>query len=107
MKQNLKKYIVLSVFLSCLFSGFLGVAQATNDEDSLDSLLGLSEEVTCDNMISVFEDYNNAVKLLEDVFSQSLDNMYAFVDDTSAKGQISTSDLNKQKKQIQEAKKNY
>ncbi len=101
--MKLKKYIIYSLFLSCLFSGFLGVAQTT-EEDELDFLFGLSgEEITCDNITDVFIEYNNTIKLLTDVFSKSLSNMSVFMNDVHKKGQIKKSDWAAKKSQIKEA----
>ena len=104
MKQKFKKYLFLTLFLSCLFSGFLGVAQ-TDDEDSIDSLLGLtSQEITCDNMTDVLEEYNNIVQLMEDTFSESLYNMSNAINDIDSKGRLLRSELQNQKQQIDQAR---
>ncbi len=104
MKQTFKKYIVFTFFLSCLCSGFLGVAQT--DDESLDSLFGLTEEeITCENLTDTLKEYNNIVKLLENVFSQSLYNMSDFIDQVHKEGTILKSDLENQKQQVDEAKR--
>lgn len=95
----MKKYLFLILFWSCIIPGFFSAAQVSTEEEDLDFLMG--EEVTCENVVEVFKEYNSIVQLLEDVFAQSINNMSNLVHRLDNED-VSNEELLKQKKELRE-----
>lgn len=79
------------------------IAQVDNEPEDLYSDL-FGEEVTCDNVIDIFAEYNSTVNLMRFAFRNSLNNMNNWLEDANQNGAIKHSDLQRQQQQITEAR---
>ena len=102
-KKTLKKYVFLVVLLSFVFSGFLGFAQ--DDDDSLEALLGFQEEeITCDSIAEMFQEYNDMVKLLQASFAKSLTEVSNTLGGMIETKSITISALERKQTEVEEAR---
>ena len=102
MKNSIKKILTSLFLIGFLSSAFYGVTEQT--EDAFD-LFEQEEVIPCEQLIDVFEQYSDAVSLMESAFLNSLNNMDRFFEDVKTTKQVTKSQIIEKQNQIGKVEK--